>query len=575
MKIGRRETLGVLLAGLGGLAARRASGAVRGPAATIYSNGDILTMVGDAPSLAEALVESDGRIAFVGPFKDAQARFPGARSFDLAGRTLLPGFIDGHGHLYLTGFTSLMANILPPPDGPASSFESIVQTTRSWMASPAGERFIRSFGWVVANGYDDALLEENAHPTAELLDRISTELPVVAIHQSGHVGCLNTRGLAAMGYTRDSVDPPGGALRRRADGSLTGVVDESAYKAVGFAILKRSTPAIDALSIDAAQDVYAGGGYTTAQEARALANMTTALGSAAASGKLRIDVVSYPDIQYNAGALEAGVQRRYSGRHRVGGAKLSLDGSPQAKTAWLTQPYHLPPRGFPTDYRGYAAMSDAEADAHVAKALRSGWPLHVHANGDAAIDQFLDAVERALAGTAARDHRTVLIHGQTLRIDQVERLARSRILPSLFAAHTFYWGDHHRRSVLGPVRAQRISPTRDVLDAGLTLTSHHDSPVIPPNAMRVLDATVNRVTRSGVVLGPEQRLTVYEGLSSLTKWAAHQCFEEGEKGTLEAGKVADMTVLSANPLKVDPGHLHRIQVVKTIKEGKPVGPSST
>lgn len=570
MRIGRRETLGLFVAGVAGVASRRAFGALPVPAATIYSNGDILTMAGETPSYVEALVESEGRIAFVGSLANALARFPGARSVDLAGGTLLPGFIDGHGHLYLTGFTSLMANILPPPDGPARSLDAIVETTRRWIASPLGEDFIRNFGWVVANGYDDALLEPSGHPTVELLDQISTELPVLAIHQSGHVGCLNSVGLAKMGYTRDSVDPPGGAIGRNSDGSLTGLVEESAYKAVGFAILSRSTPEVEMTAIDRAQSIYVSGGYTTAQESRALPNMSAAIARAAAAGQLRIDVVAYPDIQYNIDALLEGVRPNYTNRYRVGGAKLSLDGSPQAKTAWLTQPYHLPPRGFASSYRGYAAMSDTDADAYVAKAFKAVWPLQCHANGDAAIDQFLNALERAIIETKADDHRAVLIHGQTLRADQVERLARLKALPSLFPAHTYYWGDHHRRSVLGPKRAQRISPTRDVRNAGMTLTSHHDSPVIPPNAMRVLDATVNRVTRSGVVLGEEQRLTVYEGLSSLTKWAAYQCFEESQKGTLEANKIADMVILSANPMKTPTDAIHEIKVVETIKEGVPL-----
>jgi predicted amidohydrolase YtcJ len=141
-------------------------------------------------------------------------------------------------------------------------------------------------------------------------------------------------------------------------------------------------------------------------------------------------------------------------------------------------------------------------------------------------------------------------------------------LPSLFPAHTFYWGDYHRQSVLGAERASRISPSRDVLDAGLTMTSHHDAPVIRPNAMRVLDATVNRTTRSGYLLGADQRLTAYEALRSLTAWAAYQIFEEASKGTLSVGKLADLVILSANPLKVKASDIHSIKILGLIKEGR-------
>ena len=260
----------------------------------------------------------------------------------------------------------------------------------------------------------------------------------------------------------------------------------------------------------------------------------------------------------------------YRGRYRIGGAKLSLDGSPQAKTAWLSAPYHVPPHGQGADYRGYPAMPDAKVGELVGQASKNGWQLACHANGDAAIDQFLDAMEAAPPTQGWDRLRPVLIHGQTLRRDQVSRMAQLRVAASLFPAHTFYWGDHHRQSVLGPQRADRISPCREVLNAGINLTSHHDAPVVRPDAMRILDATVNRTTRTGVVLGADQRLTPYEGLRALTAWAAVQIHEEATKGTLTRGKLADLVILSANPLKVAAAEIHRIQVINLFKEGRPL-----
>lgn len=569
MRISRRQGLGLIASGVTGLATGPVLAASGSPRPQLFFNGDILTMEGDAATYVEALVEKDGRIAFVGALTRALQMFPDARRRDLAGRTLLPGFIDGHGHLYIAGLTALMANVLPPPDGPAASFDSIIATTRAWMETAGGQAFIKTFGWVVANGYDDAQLAEKAHPTADLLDRISTDLPVLVIHQSGHVGCLNHKGLAALGYDRDTPDPKGGVIRRNADGSLAGLVEEAAYNKAAFTILSRTTPEVESAAIAAGQAHYLAGGYTTAMEARALPNMTRALEAEAKAGRLLIDVIAYPDILANAAALDSPFHRSdraYFQHYRIGGAKLSLDGSPQAKTAWLTKPYEVAPHGEVPDFRGYPSMSDEQARQLVAKAMGAGWQLACHANGDAAIDQFIAAV--ALANAKGRaDHRAVLVHGQTLRSDQVSQLALNGILPSLFPAHTFYWGDYHRASVLGEERAARISPCRDVLRAGLTLTSHHDAPVIAPNAMRVVDATVNRTTRSGHVLGADQRLTPYEALRALTAWAAIQCFEEANKGTLAVGKVADLVVLSANPLKVTPAAIHKIRVEDVFKDG--------
>lgn len=575
--IARRESLGLIAAGLTGLAAPSAWARNPGSRATLYHNGDILTMEGEIPTYVEALVEQDGRIACVGSLRSAIRQFPGAVRHDLKGQTMLPGFVDGHSHFYITGLTAMMANVLPPPDGPAANFETMIAATRAWMHSERGKRFIETFGWVVANGYDDAQLQEQRHPDAGLLDQITRELPVLVIHQSGHVGCLNNRALAEVGYTRATQDPNGGVIRRKADGSPEGLVEEAAYSNVAFRILSRTTPAFEQACLRVSQAAYVAGGYTTAQEARAMPNMTAALEAAAKAGSLDIDVIGYPDIVANPAALDSvfhRTDRRYFGRYRIGGAKLSLDGSPQAKTAWLGSPYFVAPHGEAPGYRGYPALSSDKVLELVGKAKAAGWQLQCHANGDAAIDQFLDAVEAAPGTTGWDVLRPVLVHGQTLRKDQVGHLARLRVLPSLFPAHTFYWGDYHRQSVLGPERAARISPCRDVLNAALTLTSHHDAPVIAPNAMRVLDATVNRTTRSGYVLGPDQCLTPYEGLRSLTAWAAYQCFEEAEKGTLTPGKLADFVILSANPLKVQSSEIHRIEVAGLIKEGRSLSGSA-
>lgn len=571
MTLDRRQTLGAMAAGMAGLLGRAqlAWGAQQLP--VLFANGDILTMEGDQPTYVDALVEQNGRIVFLGAAQEASARFPQAQFHDLQGRTLLPGFIDGHGHLYLTGFSGLMANILPPPDGPAADFDTIIRTTRAWINSPNGALFIRTFGWIVANGYDDAQLREGTHPTAEILNQISTELPVLAIHQSGHVGCLNSKGLEQAGYGVETPDPKGGSIARLPNGEPSGLVEEAAFNKVALGILGRATPQVERAALARAQQLYLAGGYTTAQEGRAFSNISAALERAAQSDELVIDVIAYPDIVANAAALTSDyhqAERSYKGRLRIGGAKLSLDGSPQAKTAWLRDPYFIPPHGAVEGYRGYPAISAARAEELAARAFASRIQLLCHANGDAAIDQFIDAVVGARRDNDYIDHRSVLVHGQLLRSDQVMRLAANRILPSLFPAHTFYWGDFHRQSVLGAERASRISPCRDVLRAGLTLTSHHDAPVIMPNAMRVLDATVNRTTRSGFVLGPDQRLTPYDGLKSLTAWAAYQCFEERSKGTLSIGKLADLVILDANPLKVTASHIHKIQVSQVFKEGR-------
>lgn len=262
--------------------------------------------------------------------------------------------------------------------------------------------------------------------------------------------------------------------------------------------------------------------------------------------------------------------RAYNKRYRIAGVKLNLDGSPQGKTAWLTEPYFEPPKGEPSSYRGYPNMENAQVTAYVEQAFENDWQLLAHVNGDAALDQYLNALAEVSQRFPDPGRRTVAIHCQTAREDQVERMKELHVMPSFYTAHTFYWGDWHRDSVLGPKRAQNISPTGWARARDMIFTVHHDAPVIPPSAMRVMDATVNRTTRSGLVLGPQQRVSPEVALKALTIWAAYQYFEEDRKGSITPGKLADLVVLSADPLAVPSSKIAEIRVLQTIKEGREV-----
>lgn len=541
---------------------------------TIYFNGDIITMEGDSPQYAEAVVEQDGKIAFVGSLKDAENMFTSSSKYNLEGKTMLPGFIDGHGHIYNVGLLSgLAANILPAPDGPGTNFDEMVEAVKAWVNTEKGEFIINKFGMIIANGYDDSQLEERAHPTKEVLDRISTDLPVVLIHQSGHLACVNSKALEVFGLTKDSPNVEGGLMRRNQNGEPNGILEEAAFFNPVMPIVGKADEEVQMRCVQSGQEEYAKFGYTTAQDGRSTIDVTTALSKAAETGKLFIDVVAYPDIIWNKDAMNSVYytkDKSYQNHYRIGGVKLTLDGSPQGKTAWLSKCYHANPEGQEGCYKGYPILEDDKAIEYITMAFENDWQIMCHTNGDAAIDQFIKGVQAAVNTTDKQDHRSVLIHGQTLRKDQIPSLTGLDIYPSLFPMHTYYWGDWHRESVLGEERAAYISPARDVIDAGRTITSHHDAPVTFPNSLRVLDATVNRVTRSGFILGPDQRITVYEGLKSLTDWAAIQHFEENTKGTLATGKLADFVILDKNPLKIDPMHIHEITVIQTIKEGKTV-----
>lgn len=539
-------------------------------AGTIYTGGDIIT-VNDSEPTAEAIAVKDGRILAVGTEADVlKHRGTATRMVDLGGKTLLPGFIDAHGHVFNTGLQALAANLLPKPDGSVNDISSLQETLRDW-AKQYPERSAKT-GWIIGFGYDDAQLKEQRHPTRDDLDAVSMTMPVLAIHQSGHLAAINSKGLAVAAITTASKDPAGGVYRRREGGlEPDGVLEEMAFFKLVFSVLgKLGTDDNEAL-LKAGLDLYASFGFTTAQEGRATPEAIKTEATIAREGGLKLDVVAYADIQGAADTIEPPLHgKTYQNRFRIGGAKLNLDGSPQGKTAWLTKPYHVPPAGQEADYRGYPAVSHDEAVALVDEAFGNGWQVLAHCNGDAASDQFIAAVRAATEKYGKADRRPVMIHSQTVREDQLDEMEELGIIPSFFGVHTYYWGDWHRDSVLGPARAARISPAASALKRGMIYTQHHDAPVALPSAMMILASQVNRTTRSGQVLGAEQRVSVMDALKSITINAAYQYFEEKTKGSLEPGKLADFVVLDENPLKVEPMAIKDIKVVETIKEGETI-----
>jgi predicted amidohydrolase YtcJ len=555
-----------------GRAARRAAAGIvlwtaasAGAATESLWIGDVLTLDPERPR-AGAVAVDGGRIVAVGaagPLLDAAA--PGTRIERFEG-TLVPGFVDAHGHLWLTGLQALFADLLPPPDGGVTDLAGLEDALRAWAE---GETVDVDGGWIVGMGYDDAFLAEGRHPTRADLDAVSTTRPVFVVHQSWHLGSLNSVALARLGIDADTPDPEGGHYRRDADGVPTGVVEELALQRVAGAVLGALDPELGVEIVRRGIDAYVANGFTTAQDGSTSAPMLAALRAAAATGDgLAIDVIAYPQIALMTGDDPPVVPSAYVGGLRLGGTKLLLDGSPQGKTAWLTAPYHVVPEGRAADYRGYPIAPDARVDAWVERAFAEGGPVLAHANGDAAADQLIGAVRAATDRHGPGDRRTVMIHAQTVREDQLDAMAGLGIVPSFFSAHTFYWGDWHRESVLGPERADRISPTRSAVDRGLRFTVHHDAPVVDPDPIRVIHATVNRRTRSGDILGPDQRVDVETALRATTEWAAWQAFEEADKGTITVGKRADFTLVSADPLATAPEDLLELRVTGTVKDGR-------
>jgi predicted amidohydrolase YtcJ len=539
-----------------------------GNADLILRGGEIIT-VNDRQPQAEAVAIRNGVILAVGDDRTVmKLKGSNTKVINLGGKTLVPGFIDAHGHIFNAGVQSLAANLLAAPDGDVKDIASLQAKLRAWQQGNTG----RKLGWIIGFGYDDSQLKEQRHPTRDDLDAVSTELPVLAVHQSAHLAVLNSKALQLAGITAASKDPPGGVIRRRpGTQEPSGVLEEMAFFSL-MGILPKLSEADREFVAKAGQALYERYGFTTAQEGRSTLGINATWAALAERNGLTIDVVAYTDMADADRAMASPyVSPTYRNHFRIGGVKLNLDGSPQGKTAWLSKPYYKVPAGQKPDYLGYPTFSDAQAFASVDKAFDNGWQILAHVSGDAAIDQYIRAVRAGEGKYGKADRRPVAIHAHTARPDQLAAFQDLGIIPSFFPMHTFYWGDWHRQSVLGPERGSNISPTGWTLARGMIFTSHHDAPVAFPDSMRVLSSTVTRVARgSGEVVGPQHRVPPIVGLKAITLWAAYQHFEEKTKGSIEPGKVADFVVLSENPIRIDPAKIADIQVLETIKAGQSV-----
>ncbi len=395
------------------------------------------------------------------------------------------------------------------------------------------------------------------------------------VHQSGHLGVANSAALELAGIDAASEAPPGGVIRRDSNGEPNGVLEEYAFFTALVPMLGGLGQEGLELFIRAGTRLWASYGYTTAQDGRSSAGIVEALKAVGAAGDVPIDVVAFPDVLESRDYIAANVSMDYADRVRVGGCKLTIDGSPQGFTALRDRPYYDPVGDYPPGYAGYAAITMEQVQDAINWCYGKGIQVITHANGEGASDMLIAAIGAAQERYGTPDVRPVLIHGQFLREDQVDSYKRLGVFPSLFPMHTFYWGDWHRDHTVGPVNADNISPTGWVRQRGMMFGSHHDAPVAFPDSMRILSATVTRRTRSGDILGPHQRVDVMTALKAMTIWPAWQHFEESDKGSIEAGKLADFAILSDDPTAVDPETLADLEVRVTIKEDKVVYDAGT
>lgn len=536
---------------------------------TIYYNGQVITVDENFPE-AEAVAIENGLITKVGCNDEVlKLKIEDTKLVDLKGKVMLPGFIDGHSHLTGVAKAHGFQNLFSPPIGSVKSMDDI----KAALAKFREERQIEKGQWILGLGYDESSLKEKRHPNKYDLDEVSTENPVLVLHASIHMGSLNSKALEVLGISSETPNPEGGVIERvKGSDEPNGYIEETALRDV-LVKLPKPTPRQALAVLDMAQDTYLSNGITTVQDGMVQQDEFNWLVGVSQAGKLKLDVVGYAFDGANPlkETLLSGVAfpvNEYENNLKFGGAKLVLDGSPQGKTAWMTEPYLSPPDGKDEDYKAYPTCSDDEVYKYFMQCQENNWQVLVHCNGDAAADQFIRCYEESVKDTESKnDLRPVMIHAQTVREDQLDKMNALGIMPSYFVDHTYYWGDAHVQN-LGMKRAERISPLASTIKRDMKYTLHQDAPVVPPNMLLTLWAAVNRKTASGEILGADQKISVMEAIKGITINGAYQYFEEDVKGSITVGKKADLVILDKNPLSVSPDEIKDIQVLETIKDGK-------
>ena len=532
--------------------------------ADVIYHGDIITMDENNPT-AEAVAIKDGLVLAVGSKADVlRTKGTATQIIELGDKAMLPGFIDGHSHFFQAAMIADYANVSAPPVGTAGSIAGIIAVLQDHVA----RKPLKPGEWLIGYGYDGSALSDGRDATRDDFDPYFPDNPMVLVHVSGHGCVLNSAGFKAVGIDANTPTPPGGVtVRKPGSNEPAGLLMENSMFPILLKLPKPS-PQLLLEHLTIAQQMYASNGYTTVQDAPVEPKVMPLYQKAADEGRFFLDLNGYWESHTFLTSFKPGADYRSPAvnHYRVAGVKVIADGSPQGRTAFFSKPYLTGGPGGEKNWCGTPIVPPEHLNAVVKLAYECGAQVLVHCNGDAAIDMLLDAHQ---AAGAPEGRRTTVVHSQFVRRDQLDLYVKYGINPSFFTNHAFFWGDVHVEN-LGQERAFFMSPMKTARAMGLHMTNHSDFLVTPLDPLFILWTAVNRTSRSGHVIGPDERISVLDGLKALTIDGAHQYFEEGRKGSITAGKLADLVVLSANPMKVAASTIKDIKVAETIKDGKSV-----
>ena len=534
---------------------------------TVYFNGDILTMQGDQPEYVEALVVQNDKILFAG--KKGQALTQAGTNpalHDLKGTTLMPGFIDSWGHFTLIAQNTLGVNLgyfaKNPPNTKAQALNKLLAEGKPFN------------GWVLSSGYSAAMLSDGGLSLAEL-DKAFPDQPLLLQNISTLTGQVNTAGLKKLGITKDTKVSGGFISVNPKTGQLTGELIGAPYMDAVARAVGQLSQNVTFDIFRKAEQIYLSNGFTTAQSYEATVDEINKMRAARAQKVVSIDLIALPTFDVVDELLKTNPNFKFGAYDsndrgfKVAGMMVPTDGAPQLRLAYFTKPY-AETGSFGKEWRGFAAISQSSLNHYVKLAYQKNIPYFGYSNGDAGIDMTLSAITKAIKETGITENRrTVISHSFFARDDQLKQYRAQNIMAITLTNHIWMYGDVYLE-ILGEERANNISPLKTADQLGVRIGLHNDTPSSGPNPMFSIWSAVNRKTLSGKTLGKEQQIDVYKALQGFTTSAAYQYKEESTKGALAKGMLADLVILDRNPLNVLPDDVKNIEVLQTIKHGKPL-----
>lgn len=533
------------------LSAQDSGGSVR--ADVIINNARIYTM-NDSRPMAEAVAIMADRILAVGSNSDISTlQGAGTRVIDAANATVTPGFIDAHSH-------PDGANEITGADVNRRSIKEIKEVMHAEAGkTPPGQ-------WVIGNKYDDTKLSEERPVNRYDLDEAVPLQPAIIRHRGGHTAVLNTRGLEVAGITKNSPDPEGGSFGRD-NGELTGFVAEKALQLVDESgEWPEITRQVRQQGVAYMSRAMVAAGLTSTTDAAGTVESLVAYQDALAAGELlnRLSFMPYGASPIYGHLKSAGIRSGFGDQWiRFGAVKYWADGSASERTMRMSTPFE----GRPDDY-GILTMSQAEIDDAVDDAVRNGWRIGIHTNGDVTIGMALTAYEKALSGWRGPNPRFRLEHCSLVNPELLTRIKATGAIPTPFYTYAHYHGN--KWVDYGAEKMRWMFAHKSFLDYGIPVAPASDYTPGPFEPLMAIQSMVTRKDFKGRVWGPNQRITVSQAMKVCTVNGAYASMEENIKGSIGPGKLADLVMLAADPHDTAVDEIKNIPVLRTIVGGKTV-----